>query len=80
MPFANGAGGPADGGSYVYPWYFQNADLLDRGPSDFDIRHRFVTSYVWQLPRLARIERGWFAASSGDWQFTGVLQCKRVCR
>ena len=57
VPFANGAGGPADGGSYVYPWYFPNADLLDRGPSDFDIRHRFVTSYVWQLAPSRGIER-----------------------
>lgn len=38
------ATGPADGGSYTVPWYFQNADLLDRGPSDFDHSQRFVTS------------------------------------
>ena len=24
------ATGPSDGGSYAYPWYFQNANLLDR--------------------------------------------------
>jgi hypothetical protein len=73
VPFANGAGGPADGGSYVYPWYFPNADLMDRGPSDFDIRHRFVTSYVWQMPALARAGR-LVRGAVGGWQVTGVLQ------
>jgi hypothetical protein len=47
--------------------------LLDRGPSDFDIRHRFVTSYVWQLPRLAG-SNALVRNVVGDWQLTGVLQ------
>jgi hypothetical protein len=75
VPVANGAGGPADGGSYVYPWYFQNADLMDRGPSDFDIRHRLVASYVWQLPALSganRIVRGF----AGAWQLSGIVQAQ----
>jgi hypothetical protein len=73
MPFAAGAGGPADGNSLVYPWYFHNAAALDRGPSDFDVRHRFVASYVWRLARLAnasRLVRGLL----GDWQWSGLLQ------
>jgi hypothetical protein len=57
----------------VYPWYFQNADLLDRGPSDFDIRHRFVTSYVWQMPRLTG-RNALLRTVVGDWQLSGVLQ------
>jgi hypothetical protein len=73
LPQAAGAGGPADSNSLAYPWYFPNATKLDRGPSDFDVRHRFVTSYVWQLSKLAHtnaLVRGVF----GDWQLTGLLQ------
>jgi hypothetical protein len=73
MPFAAGALGPSDGGSLVYPWYFPNDTALDRGPSDFDVRHRFVASYVWSLPRLGAsspLVRGVF----GNWQFSGLLQ------
>lgn len=73
VPFANGAGGPSDGGSYVYPWYYHNAGLLDRGPSDFDIRHRFVGSYVWQMPQLTG-SNALVRNVIGDWQLTGVLQ------
>ncbi len=32
----------------VLPWYFHDSLMLDRGPSDFDFRHNFVVSYVWQ--------------------------------
>jgi hypothetical protein len=49
MPFAAGAGGPADSNSLVYPWYFSNDTALDRGPSDFDVRHRLSATYVWRL-------------------------------
>ena len=73
LPFAAGAGGPADSNSLVYPWYFKDDTRQDRGPSDFDIRHRFVTSYVWNLPKLEKMHwlvRGLY----GDWQLNGILQ------
>src|SRR5262249_36247689 len=47
-------------------------DLLDRGPSQFDHRQRFVGTFVWQLPNLAHanpILRHMF----GSWQTTGLL-------
>jgi hypothetical protein len=75
LPFAAGAGGPADGNSLAYPWYFPNATRLDRGPSDFDVRHRFVVSYVWQLAKLTKanpLVRGVF----GDWQFSGIFSAQ----
>src|SRR5258708_3151326 len=73
MPFAAGGGGPADGNSLVYPWYFHNDTAQDRGPSDFDIRHRFVGSYVWAFPKLANWN--WLAKGAlGNWQLTGLLQ------
>ena len=73
LPFAAGAGGPADGNSYAYPWYYKDANRLDRGSSDFDIRHRFVTSYVWQLPALANTSR-LMRGVVGGWQLSGLLQ------
>src|SRR5262249_20128515 len=47
---------------------FNNQNDVDaqRGPSDFDRRHRFVLSYVWQLPEpggqrylLTKLAEGW---------------------
>ncbi len=73
LPQAAGAGGPSDGNSLAYPWYFPNATRLDRGPSDFDIRHRFVASYVWQLPKLAHMH-ALVRGVLGDWELTGLLQ------
>jgi hypothetical protein len=56
LPVSWGAQGPIASQSWVYPWYYPNADLLDRGPSQFDHRHRFVSTYVWQLALLRRCE------------------------
>lgn len=73
LPVNWGAQGPMASQSWVYPWYFQNADLLDRGPSQFDYRQRFVGTYVWQLPSLAHANR-FLRYSLGGWQTTGLLQ------
>jgi len=73
MPFANNSGGPSDGTSYAYPWYFQNGNGLDRGPSDADIRHRFVASYVWELPALKSAQT-FVRTLAGGWQLTGLFQ------
>jgi hypothetical protein len=75
LPVNASAGGPSDGNSFVYPWYFKNANLLDRGPSDFDHRHRFVISYVWQLPAL-KAQNALVRGVLGDWQLTGVFQAQ----
>ena len=44
----------------------------NRGPSDFDRRQRFVTSYVWDLPspgRSGKLARRLL----GGWQWSGIL-------
>jgi hypothetical protein len=69
------ATGPGDGGSYSYPWYFNDANLLDRGPSDFDHTHRLVTSWVWQTPHLGDANP-WVRGIAGDWQLSGVMQAQ----
>ena len=56
----------------------QSITLFDqsRGPSGFDVKHRFVLSYVWELPfgegrRWA--PGGLGKAVLGDWQFSGIV-------
>src|SRR5207248_10845385 len=75
LPVNGSPGGPTEGGSFVYPWYFPNADGLDRGPSDFDHRQRFVMSYVWQLPVLAKTNP-LVRTVAGGWQLSGVFQAQ----
>jgi hypothetical protein len=72
MPVNWGAQGPMDSQSFVYPWYFPNADQMDRGLSDFDTRHRFVGSFVWQLPRLAHSNL-LLRHAAGGWEVTGLV-------
>jgi hypothetical protein len=72
MPVNWGAQGPMDSQSFVYPWYFPNADQMDRGRSDFDRKHRFVGSFVWQLPRLAQASRP-LRYIAGGWQATSLI-------
>jgi len=43
-----------------------------RGPSDFDRRHRFVTSAVYQLPFFASAS-GFTKAALGGWEASGVV-------
>ena len=42
---------------------------LDRGDSIFDIRHRLVFNYVWNLPGP---EHGFMSAVLGGWQYNGI--------
>src|SRR5262249_48579291 len=43
---------------------------LDRGNSLFDIRHRVVLNYVWQLPGQSL--HGFMGAVLGGWSYSGV--------
>ena len=50
---------------------------LDYGPSEFDITHRVVFNYVWQLPfgrdqRWFGSLRGWPQFFLGGWQINGI--------
>jgi len=70
------AGAPASGGGAVGGP--QSVTLFDqsRGPSGFDAKHRFVLSYVWELP----FGEGHKFANGGplkpileNWQFGGIV-------
>jgi hypothetical protein len=44
---------------------------LDKGDADFDIRHRFITSFVWQIPYRTD-QKGWLGKALGGWSLNGI--------
>jgi hypothetical protein len=48
---------------------------LDYGYADFDVRHRFVTSFDWSVP-FARSERGWRGQFLGGWTLAGIFNAR----
>ncbi len=45
-----------------------------RGLSDFDVTHRWVTSYVWNLPRPGKVTGArWLGWMTDNWQFSGIV-------
>lgn len=46
---------------------------LDYGPSDFDIRHRLVSSFILDAPFAKNIENGFLKSALGGIQFTGQV-------
>jgi hypothetical protein len=72
----SGGGAGIDTGVFREP---QNGyDLrAERGPAEFDITHRFVASYIWELPfgRGRRFGNDWSRPMDlvlGGWQLTGI--------
>ena len=62
-------------GDFVMPWYFPNGDAMQKGPSDFDHRQRFVLSWVWEIPKLSttnpvvkHVLNGWQWSGNGQYQ------------
>ncbi len=45
---------------------------LERGPSAFDLRHRFVLSYIYELP-FFRNSSGFVRQALADWRLTGIV-------
>jgi hypothetical protein len=46
---------------------------LDKGSSAFDIRHRFVTNFVWEFP-IARSSRARYRYLISGWGVSGILE------
>jgi hypothetical protein len=61
--------------SSALPWDDPNRHRFDYGPSEFDHKHRFVASYVWQLPTL-KGKNGLVRSVFGGWQFSGLVQAQ----
>ena len=49
---------------------------LDYGYADFDIRHRFVSSFNWDLPIFKNSSNGFLKHSLGGWALTGILNIR----
>jgi len=64
---ATTANGPAAGEGFTTDFTLPG---LDRGNSLFDIRHRVVLNYVWQLP--GQNLHGILGAVVGGWSYSGV--------
>ena len=45
---------------------------LDYGPSDFDVKHRFVSSLLYRFPAL-KSGNGFVKSLTDGWQFDGIL-------
>ena len=75
LPYGPNGAGVADLGADAVssrPWDDPLRHQFDRGPSDFDHTHRFVLSYIAQLPRLPGVHplmRGVL----GNWSLSGVV-------
>jgi hypothetical protein len=72
--------GSAGEANEVAPWNVPNADSYVYGPMDFDYRHRFVVSWVWELPKaptgnafLKGLLHGWQANGIGQYQTGGAF-------
>jgi hypothetical protein len=73
LPFSASVTAIGSGASYVLPTYEPNYTRLDDGPSDFDHRHVWSFSYVWELPQ-SKSDNGVVRAILSDWQTSGILQ------
>ena len=50
-----------------YNWRMQH------GPSDYDRAHLFVSSFVWNLPKLGKaLKSPYLGIITDDWQFSGI--------
>jgi hypothetical protein len=70
-----GASAASGGGAVGNGQTVTRMDLW-RGPSGFDVKHRFVVSYVWDLPFGK--DRRWLSGGVGDailgnWQMSGIV-------
>ena len=48
---------------------------LDRGPSDYDIRHRVVVSGIWSIPAM-RDQHGFLGRIAGGWQIAPIFEAR----
>ena len=72
----SGGGAGIDTGTFREPQDGNNL-AAERGPAEFDIAHRFVASYVWELPfgRGRRFGKDLNRAADfvlGGWQLSGI--------
>jgi Carboxypeptidase regulatory-like domain/TonB dependent receptor len=72
----SGGGAGIDTGTFREPQDSYNL-RAEKGLAEFDVKHRFVASYIWELPfgHGRRFGSDWSAATDfflGGWQLTGI--------
>jgi hypothetical protein len=71
-PANMGITGVGQGSNSPVPWYMAGRHQFDRGLSEFDHRHRFVTSYVYDTPKLTGANH-LVRTALGGWQLSGII-------
>lgn len=72
LPVGGGVADIGTGSVSTLPFGSAFRHETDFGRSDFDHTHRFVLSYVWQLPKLQGSGK-YVRNLLGDWEVTGIL-------
>jgi hypothetical protein len=72
LPYNQGVTGVSAGNNSPIPWNFAGRHQYDTGVSEFDHTHRFVTSYVYSLPRVRSSNKVLRAVADG-WQLNGII-------
>jgi len=60
------------GGNSPIPWYVPGRHQFDRGPSDYDRAHRFVASFVYNMPTFNGHSTA-LRYTAGGWALTGIF-------
>jgi Carboxypeptidase regulatory-like domain len=60
-------------GDLLIPWFQPDVNGLENGPLDQDRRHRFVASWVWDIPGLPTSSSLLKTVLDG-WQMSGIVQ------
>jgi hypothetical protein len=61
-----------EGPGFVTNQSYPQDQRFERGPSDYDVRHHFVLSGLWDLPIL-RGRSDWVGKAFGGWQINGLF-------
>ena len=72
LPFNTDAATFGTSGYYVLPITAPNFRKFDQGLSDYNHAHVFVTSYVWQAPKLQKAN-GFTRDVLGNWETSGIF-------
>ena len=72
LPYGTDAATFGTAGYYTLPLTASNFRRYDEGVSDYNHQHVFVTSYVWQTPKLEKSNR-YAREVIGNWEVSGII-------
>lgn len=62
--------GSADGNNFFNPFNYS----ASRGPSDYDLRHSFVTSFIWKIQGPGKGRSLLLRSVAGGWSVNGIIK------